>query len=76
MIYIVIFNFLIDYVIFMNDFKIDGLNRVIVIYKFVGGKGINVLCVLKILDVELIVLGFVGGFFGKFIIDILNNSVI
>lgn len=38
--------------------------------KFVGGKGINVSCVLKCLDILNIVMGFIGGFIGKFIIDI------
>lgn len=68
MIYIVIFNFLIDYIIFIDGFEILGLNWVKVMYKFVGGKGINVLRVFKILDVDFIVLGFLGGFFGDFIV--------
>ena len=76
MIYTVTFNPSIDYVIFTNDFKIDGLNRATATYKFAGGKGINVSRVLKTLDVESTALGFAGGFPGKFIIDTLNNSAI
>lgn len=76
MIYTVTFNPSIDYVIFTNDFKIDGLNRATATYKFAGGKGINVSRVLKTLDVESTALGFAGGFPGKFIADTLNNSAI
>ncbi|WP_445264245.1 1-phosphofructokinase [Staphylococcus aureus] len=76
MIYTVTFNPSIDYVIFTNDFKIDGLNRATATYKFAGGKGINVSRVLKTLDVESTPLGFAGGFPGKFIADTLNNSAI
>ncbi|WP_374749719.1 1-phosphofructokinase [Staphylococcus aureus] len=76
MIYTVTFNPSIDYVIFTNDFKIDGLNRATATYKFAWGKGINVSRVLKTLDVESTALGFAGGFPGKFIADTLNNSAI
>ncbi|WP_374750104.1 1-phosphofructokinase [Staphylococcus aureus] len=76
MIYTVTFNPSIDYVIFTNDFKIDGLNRATATYKFAQGKGINVSRVLKTLDVESTALGFAGGFPGKFIADTLNNSAI
>ncbi|HCZ7818946.1 TPA: 1-phosphofructokinase [Staphylococcus aureus] len=76
MIYTVTFNPSIDYVIFTNDFKIDGLNRATATYKFAGGKGINVSRVLKTLDVDSTALGFAGGFPGKFIADTLNNSAI
>ncbi|WP_416792189.1 1-phosphofructokinase [Staphylococcus aureus] len=76
MIYTVTFNPSIDYVIFTNDFKIDGLNRATATYKFAVGKGINVSRVLKTLDVESTALGFAGGFPGKFIADTLNNSAI
>ncbi|HFQ1555069.1 TPA: 1-phosphofructokinase [Staphylococcus aureus] len=76
MIYTVTFNPSIDYVIFTNDFKIDGLNRATATYKFAGGKGINVSRVLKTLDVESTALGFAGGFPGEFIADTLNNSAI
>ncbi|WP_416775562.1 1-phosphofructokinase [Staphylococcus aureus] len=76
MIYTVTFNPSIDYVIFTNDFKIDGLNRATATYKFAREKGINVSRVLKTLDVESTALGFAGGFPGKFIADTLNNSAI
>ncbi len=73
MIYTVTFNPSIDYVIFTNDFKIDGLSRATATYKFAGGKGINVSRVLKTLDVESC--GFAGGFPGQFI-RTSNNSAI
>lgn len=38
MIYTVTFNPSIDYVIFTNDFKIDGLNRATATYKFAREK--------------------------------------
>lgn len=48
----------------MNDFKLFG------------GKGINVLCILKCMEIEFIVLGFLGGFIGLFIVDWLKKEEI
>lgn len=48
MIYTVTFNPSIDYVIFTNDFKIDGLNRATATYKFAGGKG---KCLARLKDI-------------------------
>lgn len=47
MIYTVTFNPSIDYIMFANDFELNGLNRATETYKFAGGKGINVSRVLK-----------------------------
>ena len=74
MIYTVTFNPSIDYIMFADDFKIDGLNRAAQTYKFAGGKGINVSRVLKTLDVDSTALGFAGGFPGKFISQTLIDS--
>lgn len=74
MIYTVTFNPSIDYVMFVDDFKIDGLNRAQDTNKFAGGKGINVSRVLKTLDVDSTALGFAGGFPGDFIAQTLKDS--
>lgn len=74
MIYTVTFNPSIDYVMFVDDFKIDGLNRAQDTNKFAGGKGINVSRVLKTLSVDSTALGFAGGFPGDFIAQTLKDS--
>lgn len=74
MIYTVTFNPSIDYVMFVEDFKIDGLNRAQDTNKFAGGKGINVSRVLKTLGVDSTALGFAGGFPGDFIAQTLKDS--
>lgn len=74
MIYTVTFNPSIDYVMFVDDFKIDGLNRAQDTNKFAGGKGINVSRVLKTLGVDSTALGFAGGFPGDFIAQTLKDS--
>ncbi len=74
MIYTVTFNPSIDYVMFVDDFKIDGLNRAQDTNKFAGGKGINVSRVLKTLGVDSTALGFAGGFSGDFIAQTLKDS--
>ena len=73
MIYTVTFNPSIDYVMFVDDFQIDGLNRAKDTNKFAGGKGINVSRVLKTLDVDSTALGFAGGFPGDFIAQTLKD---
>ena len=74
MIYTVTFNPSIDYVMFVDDFKIDGLNRAQDTNKFAGGKGINYSRVLKTLGVDSTALGFAGGFPGDFIAQTLKDS--
>lgn len=74
MIYTVTFNPSIDYVMFVDDFKIDGLNRAQDTNKYAGGKGINVSRVLKTLGVDSTALGFAGGFPGNFIAQTLKDS--
>ncbi|QCT74270.1 1-phosphofructokinase [Macrococcoides canis] len=74
MIYTITLNPSIDYVMFTDGFEAGALNRAHTTYKFAGGKGINVSRVLKSLNTESTVLGFLGGFPGQFIEDKLKVS--
>lgn len=53
-----------DYVVKVDDFKIDSLNRSNDEKIYVGGKGINVSIVLNNLGVDSNALGFTAGFTG------------
>lgn len=55
----------IDYIVKVDGFKIDEVNRTTEELMFPGGKGINVSIVLRNLGVENKALGFVAGFTGK-----------
>lgn len=55
----------IDYMVKVNDFKVDAVNRTTEEVMFPGGKGINVSIVLKNLGVENKALGFIAGFTGN-----------
>ncbi|UOB20998.1 1-phosphofructokinase [Macrococcus armenti] len=74
MIYTITLNPSIDYVMFTDRFEQGALNRAHTTYKFAGGKGINVSRVLKTLDNDTTVHGFLGGFPGQFISDKLQSS--
>ncbi|PFH92666.1 1-phosphofructokinase [Bacillus sp. AFS088145] len=74
MIYTVTLNPSIDYIVEVEDLGLGKINRMKRENKFPGGKGINVSRVLKRLDVESIALGFVGGFTGDFIKNVLENE--
>lgn len=65
MIYTITLNPSIDYVMFTDGFEAGALNRAHTTYKFAGGKGINVSRVLKSLNTESTVLGFLGDFPGN-----------
>lgn len=65
MIYTLTLNPALDYIITMEDFTKDTVNRNEKEEVFAGGKGINVSQVLKNLDVENVALGFVAGFTGE-----------
>lgn len=67
MIYTVTLNPSIDYIVEVDDFKLDHLNRMDRESKFAGGKGINVSRVLSHTGVKSKALGFLGGFTGGFI---------
>ena len=72
MIYTVTLNPSIDFIIEVNHFQLNHLNRIDRENKFPGGKGINVSRVLNIIDVPSKALGFLGGFTGGYIQDCLE----
>lgn len=74
MIYTITLNPSIDYIMRVNNLTIGKTNRSIEEYKFPGGKGINVSRILHRLDIPSIVLGFLGGFTGAFIQNVLENE--
>jgi len=53
-----------DYIVKVDSFKVDSLNRTEEERIYAGGKGINVSIVLKNLGVENTALGYVAGFTG------------
>lgn len=65
MIYTVTFNPSLDYIITVEDFKLNKTNRTTSERMLAGGKGINVSTVLTNLGVENVALGFIAGFTGK-----------
>ncbi|MBM7694542.1 1-phosphofructokinase [Peribacillus deserti] len=67
MIYTVTLNPSIDYIVEVEDFQINSLNRMKQEAKFPGGKGINVSRVLSRIGSGNKALGFIGGFTGSFI---------
>lgn len=64
MIYTITFNPSLDYVVSVEDFQTEKVNRTTSEFVFPGGKGINVSMVLSELGVENTALGFVAGFTG------------
>ncbi|GAA0746796.1 1-phosphofructokinase [Clostridium oceanicum] len=74
MIYTVTLNPSIDYVIEVEDFILDKVNRIGKDDKFAGGKGINVSRVLSNLNIHSKALGFIGGFTGEFIKNSLDAT--
>jgi 1-phosphofructokinase len=67
MIYTVTLNPSIDYIVEVEDFKINMVNRMKSETKYPGGKGINVSRVLNRIGIPTKSLGFLGGFTGDFI---------
>ena len=74
MIYTVTLNPSIDFIVEVDDFQMDHLNRIDRESKFPGGKGINVSRVLNRIDVPSKALGFTGGFTGGFIQNTLESE--
>lgn len=64
MIYTITFNPSLDYVVSVEDFQTEKVNRTTSEFVFPGGKGINVSMVLSELGVNNTALGFVAGFTG------------
>lgn len=65
MIYTVTLNPSLDYVMHVNSLNSDDVNRSSSEEFYYGGKGINVSAVLNTLNIESTALGFVGGFTGE-----------
>lgn len=76
MIYTVTLNPSIDYVVEVEDLKLGGLNRMSRDLKLPGGKGINVSRVLNRLGAENTAIGFLGGFTGRHIEDLLRGEAV
>ena len=69
MIYTVTFNPALDYVMRLPAVELGRVNRTESEEVQLGGKGVNVACVLGQLGQESVALGFVAGFTGKAIED-------
>ena len=69
MIYTVTFNPALDYVVRLPALELGRVNRTESEEVQLGGKGVNVSCVLRQLGQESVALGFVAGFTGKAIED-------
>ena len=74
MIYTLTLNPAIDYIINVKNYTDGAVNRTSGEKLLPGGKGINVSIVLKNLGIESTAMGFVGGFTGKMIEDMLTTS--
>lgn len=65
MVYTVTLNPALDYVVKTDQLRFDDINRAFASEFYYGGKGINVSTVLTRLGIETSALGFIGGFTGK-----------
>ena len=65
MVYTVIFNPSLDYIVDVEDFRLGMTNRTCSEQMMAGGKGINVSIVLQNLGIENTALGFIAGFTGE-----------
>ncbi len=74
MVYTITFNPSIDYFMSLDNLTVGQLNRSAVEFFKAGGKGINVSQILTNLDLNNIALGFVGGFTGEKLVDLLNEN--
>ena len=76
MIYTVTFNPALDYLMYVSELQSDDINRTEKEQLFYGGKGINVSVILTRLGVKNKALGFLAGFSGHQIEDMLNADSI
>lgn len=76
MIYTVTFNPALDYVMYVKDLQSNDINRTEGEHLYYGGKGINVSVILSHLGVKNKALGFLAGFSGRQIEDMLNADSI
>ena len=73
MIYTITFNPALDYIVHVPEYTEGSVNRTKEEKILAGGKGINVSTVLKNLGYDNTALGFVSGFTGKVICEMLNE---
>ena len=73
MIYTITFNPALDYIMTIDSLEVGSVNRSKTEKILPGGKGINVSMVLTNMGVENTALGFVAGFTGKNIEDIIKE---
>ena len=73
MIYTLTVNPAIDYTVKVDDFTLGRVNRTVSEEIYIGGKGINVSCVLNNLGVKSTALGFAAGFTGDAIVNSLQK---
>jgi len=74
MIYTITFNPAIDYIMNVESMEPGITNRSKHEEIYFGGKGINVSCVLRELDIDSVALGFCAGFTGDALVDNLMNK--
>lgn len=74
MIYTVTFNPALDYLMYVKDLQSNDINRTEKEQLNYGGKGINVSVILSRLGIENKALGFLAGFSGRQIEDMLNED--
>ncbi len=74
MVYTVTLNPSLDYVVKTDSLSFDDINRASSSEFYYGGKGINVSAVLTRLGVETSALGFIGGFMGKKLLEMLKDD--
>lgn len=73
MIYTVTFNPSLDYIVWVNSFKPGAINRTFYENILPGGKGINVSIVLSNLGHKSVALGFMAGFTGDDIAELMKG---
>lgn len=73
MVYTVTFNPSLDYIVTVDDFKLGMTNRTSSELMLAGGKGVNVSIILNNLGIRNTALGFVAGFTGKRIEQMLSK---
>ena len=74
MVYTVTLNPALDYVMKLKNLRTDDINRTDGEEIYYGGKGINVSVILTQLDIPNTALGFLGGFTGKKLEEMLRSD--
>ncbi|ONI39026.1 1-phosphofructokinase [Candidatus Epulonipiscium fishelsonii] len=74
MIYTITLNPSLDYIMKLDNFVSAGVTRSTEEKIFIGGKGINVSTILRELGVKSKALGFISGFTGEYIVNVLNKK--